>query len=205
MYRIAKRTDAQRVFQLIFRWFSSLLLFAAFVLSIFSVILLDLFFPDSYRSIAMVIPVIALSIAFNGVATVVSVGISLQRKTWLATVALTASAIINTLLNLILIPHYGAMGAALATLFAYIALAAITYMLNQRIYPVPFEIGRFLIALLPGIALYIGSAFLAQSQHFFVAWALRIGALCLYGGYLTLLVKLPECRLKQSTSVRGAT
>jgi O-antigen/teichoic acid export membrane protein len=192
LYSIAKRDDAQRVFQLIFRWFSIILLFAAFGLSIFGTAVLDLFFPVAYHSAAAVIPVIAMSIMFNGVSIVVAVGISLHRKTWLATLSLTSSAIINTILNFILIPHYGAMGAAVATLLAYAALALIDYVLNKRIYPVPFETGRFLIALSIGIALYAGCSLLAPTQQFYIAWAIRIGSLGLYGGCLALLGKLPD-------------
>jgi hypothetical protein len=83
------------------------------------------------------------------------------------------------------------MGAAVATLIAYIALAFITYCGNQRIYPVPFEIGRFIIALLVGIVLYTGSDFLAHSPAIHVAWGIHIGALILYGVCLLLLGKLP--------------
>ena len=79
------------------------------------------------------------------------------------------------------------MGAALSTLLAYMLLAFIAYLINQRIYPIPFEIGRFIVALLVGVALYVGSTFLAQGQTTYVAWGIYICALCLYGGCLALL------------------
>ncbi len=191
MYSIAKRDDAKHVFRLIFRWFSTALLFAAFGLSTLGVIVLDLLFPPSYHSAAPVIPIIAMSMVFNGVNTVLMLGPSLKRKTWLITVSVASSALINTALNLVLIPHYGAMGAAIATLIAYAALALISGVINQRIYPVSFEVGRFLIAMLMGIALYTGSSFLAQTQQFYIAWAIHIAGLGLYGGCLALLGKLP--------------
>ena len=184
LYSIAKRNDAVRVFQLIFRWYAIVALFMAFGLSIVGVIVLDLFFPPSYVSATPIIPVIALSMVFNAINIIVALGISLTRKTWFATIAITSSALINTLLNFVLIPVYGAMGAALATLVAYIALSVISYAINQRLYPVPFEIGRFLLALFVGIALYIGSSWLGQGQSKYVAWGIAIGALVVYGGCL---------------------
>jgi len=191
IYSIAKREDALRVFRLIFRWFSIVSLFTAYGLSIVGVILLDFFFPISYHSSAPVIPVIALSTVFNGVFVVLSVGTSLKRKTWLSTVSIASSALLNTALNFVLIPYFGAMGAALATLIAYMALALISHIINQRIYPVPFEIGRFLIATLIGIALYIGSSFLAQTQGRYVAWGISFGGLVLYGLCLAFLGTFP--------------
>lgn len=191
MFTIAKKDNAERTFQLIFRWFSVVLLFATFGLSIFGIAVLDLFFPTSYHSTGSIIPIIATSIMFNGVFLIVSLGISIRRKTWYSAVLITFSALVNFGLNLYLIPLYGAMGAALATLVAYFVLAVITYFVNQRIYRVPFEIGLFGIALLTGIALYLGSDFLAEMQTLYIAWGIRIGALILYGGCLLLLGRLP--------------
>lgn len=187
MFPIAKRDDAPRVFRLIFRWFSIALLLAAFGLSSIGIIILDLFFPPAYHAAAPIIPIIALSMLFNGIYVVVSVGISLQRKTWLAAIFFTLSALINVGLNLIFIPAYGAVGAAFSTLIAYAALALMGYIANQRLYPVPFEVGKFIVALVVGLALYLGSDTMAQVQEIYVAWSIHFTTLILYGGGLLLL------------------
>src|SRR5258708_22028426 len=79
------------------------------------------------------------------------------------------------------------MGAALSTLIAYVFLALIMYVVNQRIYPIPFEIHIFAIALLVGIAFYAGSSFLAQHQTIYGVCAIYVGSTVLYGGCLVLL------------------
>jgi len=94
--------------------------------------------------------------------------------------------------NLILIPRYGAMGAASSTLIAYIVLAFAAYIVNQRIYPIPFEIGRFIVALFVGVALYVGSSILALSHETYIAWGIYVGALALYAGCLAILGKFPS-------------
>jgi hypothetical protein len=81
------------------------------------------------------------------------------------------------------------MGAALATLFAYIFLACIAYIVNQRIYPVDFETGLFLMALLVGFVLYIMGELLAQGQSLVMGWSLQVGLLCLFAGFLALAGK----------------
>ena len=50
MFTLAKRNDAPLLFRLVFRWFSLILLLAAFALSLLSTLLLQLFFPVSYRA-----------------------------------------------------------------------------------------------------------------------------------------------------------
>ncbi len=201
MFPIAKKDNAKHIFRLIFRWFSFVLLFATFGLSLFGTVVLHLLFPPIYYSATPIIPIIAASIMFNGIFVVVAVGTSLRRKTWLVAIFITFSALLNVGLNIVLIPLYGTMGAAVATLIAYIALALITYIGNQWIYPVPFEIGLFLVALLAGVALYLGGGFLAQTQQIYLAWGIRAGSLILYGGCLVLLGMLPSRRSLQAPVV----
>ncbi len=187
MFSIAKREDARHVFMLIFRGFSLVLLFAAFGLSLFGASALDLLFPPSYHAQSSLIPIIALSTMFNGIFIVVNLGTSLHRKTWLTSLYFIVSALMNVGLNIVLIPVYGTMGAALATLVAYFTLALIAYLFNQRIYPVPFEIGLFLVALGIGILLYLTDNRLAQVQSIVMVWSIHIGALLLYGLCLLFL------------------
>lgn len=193
MFTIAKRKDAAEVFKVVFRWFSIVLLFATFGLSLVAVVILNLFFPTAYHSAASVIPVVATSVMFYGIFNIFSIGASVLRKTWYAVIFTTISALVNVSCNLILIPHYGSMGAAASTLLAYMLLAVIAYIANQRIYPIPFEIGTFSIALIIGVALYIGSSELAQEKVGYIPWAISLCALLLYGGSL-LLLERPNLR-----------
>jgi O-antigen/teichoic acid export membrane protein len=133
---------------------------------------------------------------FYGVFIFVIPGVSILRKTWLVVIFASVAALVNVGLNLVLIPHYGSTGAAVATLIAYAVLALLGYVVNQRIYPVPFETGIFIIALLTGTALYIWSNFLVQAQQTYIARCISFGALGLYGGCLVLLSLLSTWKHK---------
>ncbi len=98
-------------------------------------------------------------------------------------------------MNLALIPLYGALGAALSTLIAYLALALVAYQINQRMYPVAFELERFGSALFVGAAIYIASSILAQHQNMHGMCALFVGALFLYSICLAVLGKIPRWSL----------
>jgi O-antigen/teichoic acid export membrane protein len=198
MFTIAKREDAPYVFQQVFRWFCMVLLLAAFVLALIALAVLDLFFPPSYHSAAPIIPIIAVSTMFFGVYNIFAVGIGVRRKTWVAACIMTLAALVNIGCNFVLIPLYGSMGAALSTLIACVFIALIMYIVNQRIYPVPFEIHIFAIALLVGLAVYVGSSFLAQHQTKYEAYAIYIGATVFYGGCLLLFGKLPARNNKRA-------
>jgi O-antigen/teichoic acid export membrane protein len=184
LFTIAKRKDARRVFQLVFRWYTIALLFSAYVLSLVGMLVLKFIFPAAYGVATPVIPTIALSILFYGLYNYITLGVGLKRKTWLAVIFTTSAALLNVGLNFYLIPHYGSMGAALSTLIAYFVLLIIAYIVNQRLYPIPYEIGKLCLALLIGLGFFLGSSYLAQAQTPLVVCGIYFVGISLYAGYL---------------------
>ncbi len=189
MYSIAKRPDAARVYTLIFRYFGLALLFAAFGLSLLSTLLLDVLFPKSYHSAALVIPIVALSIAWYGAYLMFVTGVAIRRMTVLATIYMTAAALANVGLNLILIPRFAAMGAAASTLVAYVLLAIVAYLVNRRIYPIPFEIGRFVLAVLLGAGIFTAAYVAAQVLGTWARWPLSGAGLVMFAVCLIVIAQ----------------
>jgi len=198
MYAIAKRDDAAHIYKLVFRWWSNVLLFAAFGLSLLSSIVLELLFPPAYHSSEPVIPVIALSTMFIGVSYIFMIGANIRRKTVYEFFYVLLAATVNLLLNLFLIPYFGAMGAAVSTLIAYALLVVVAYVMNQRIYPIGFEVGSFTWKIVIGAALYIGSSLLAHGRKPLVSWSISIVALIIYGVVLMVLAGVSIQQLIQS-------
>lgn len=67
-------------------------------------------------------------------------------------------AVLNLILNYILIPRFGMQGAAIATLLSFIVSVSLGYIFGKRVFPIPFpgkEVLKILTAaLLMGICLY---------------------------------------------------
>jgi O-antigen/teichoic acid export membrane protein len=197
MFAIAHREDAAHVFRLVFRWFGLAVLLIAFVLALIATIMLNTLFPPSYHPAAPIIPIVSLSIVLYGIYTIFTVGTGVHRKTWFVALVMTLAALINVAANLVLIPLCGSLGAALSTLIAYILLTVMMYIVNQRIYPLPFETGLFLVALLLGIAIYTGADVLAQNQAVYAIYAIYISSIVLYAICIITLEKLAEQRDKR--------
>jgi len=186
LYAIAKRDDAARIFAVVFRYYGLVLLFLTFGFSLASTAILFLLFPSPYHAAASIVPVVALSIMFYGVFDMFCIGIGIRRNTWYAVLLTGLAATTNVVCNLALIPRYGAMGAALATLIACVVLAGIAYIVNQRIYPIPFEIEKLGVALLVGVAMYLGAGVVARHDRY-VRETIYLAALGLYGIFLLFL------------------
>ncbi len=110
------------------KYFLALSIPAVFGLSILSEKLLVIF---STRQIAdhsyYIVPLVALSILFFGAYVIVAQILALKKKTHIGGITWLVAALLNFGLNLILIPHFGIMGAAITTLLAYFFVFTTTW------------------------------------------------------------------------------
>jgi O-antigen/teichoic acid export membrane protein len=131
--------------------------------------------PPFYDA-SQVVPFIALSFALWGCLSVVSAPFYLRDRTkWLG--SLTAlSGLANLLLNYLLVPGYGMMGAATATLICYAALFLVTAFIGRRYYPITYEWSRIIKIFLAAGAVYAGSLFITNDSEI-IAGVLKLFSL----------------------------
>ena len=88
-----------------------------------------------------------------GAYIVIAIGVGRARRTQFNWVVTGAAAAVNVALNFALIPTYGMMGAAIATVAAYTTMAVGMAWWSQRIYPVPYQWRRVATAALAAVAI----------------------------------------------------
>jgi len=99
----------------------------------------------SYWSGLAIVPIVTLGYLFNGLYFVMLAPLMLDKRTGAVSAATWSGAVVNLLLNWLLIPRLGMMGAAWATLAAYVAMAAAVWALGRSSRPVPYEWKRLSI------------------------------------------------------------
>jgi O-antigen/teichoic acid export membrane protein len=113
----------------------------------------------------VIVPIIMLAYIGFGVYANFVVGIYLKRKTIYLPFVTCVGALVVVLVNLILIPRYGIMGAAWATFLAYYAMAATLYFVSRRLYYIPYEIGRIMkLILVYAVLFFLGYNVLADAS-----------------------------------------
>lgn len=105
-----------------------------------------------------IVPVILFGYLFNGLYVIFTAGIFIKEKSIYVPFITGIGAAVNIGVNFALIPSMGMMGAAIATLAAYFAMASSLYVVTQKIYRIEYEFGKmfriFSIILLVGAAYY---------------------------------------------------
>ena len=129
------RTVYSRIFTL---WFFVLAMTGLFI-SLFAKELLILFTPKAYWSAAQSLVMVTAGIVVYGTTQITSIGISLQKKTYLLTRGAIIAAVANLVLNILLVPKFGAVGAGFATLLSYTLLTSSFLYWTQKFHPIPLE------------------------------------------------------------------
>ncbi len=153
-YSIEDEKSAKRAYSFVLTYLMFIAAWAAVGLSLFAPWLAHLLGRNpGYWPAADAIPALAYSSVFFAGFIVVTIAIGRTRQTKFNWIATTAAAVFNFALNLWLIPAYGMLGAAYATLAAYILLMLVRTWNAQKLYPVSYQWRRVTTILLAAGAL----------------------------------------------------
>ena len=98
--------------------------------------------PDLREGAAAILPWIALSGLMNGMMTYYfHEAFTLTRRTGVMAAIMAGAAVLNLVLNLLLLPHFGLIGAAMATVLAYFGALCTCILLGRRYFVLPVPLG----------------------------------------------------------------
>jgi O-antigen/teichoic acid export membrane protein len=136
--------------RILLHWFLLLTIVGCF-LSVFAKELLAITSPPAYWPAANILVVAVLGVVFLGTTQITAVGISIERQTRIFAFTAWIGAVANFVLNLLLIPVLGALGAATATTLTHLGLSGAYLYWTQRLHPLPLQWGQLTIVFLAGV------------------------------------------------------
>lgn len=139
---------ARLLFAKVFTYFMAIALVAFLLLSFFLPYILSTpvfgrrLLRADYLAGMSIIPIVLFAYIFQGMYTNFIAGIYIKERNKVLPYITGLGALVNVLVNILLIPMIGIMGAAVATLAAYMVMAYAIYGQAQKVYPVNYEWGR---------------------------------------------------------------
>jgi O-antigen/teichoic acid export membrane protein len=176
-----RNDDALRlIFRKVLTYFIVISGFATLLLTAFSRELLWLLAPPSFMAAGEVLPLVAFGYMFWSIYQILHTTFFLKHKTILVFYAGLFAAVLNTLLNLVLVPVYGFVGAGWSTLCTYAALALYAYRYGQRLHRIDYELGRVAAATGLAVCLFLAARLTERLDPAYVAYTVSLKAmLCL--------------------------
>jgi O-antigen/teichoic acid export membrane protein len=138
-YSIDDDREAGRTYSFVLTYVVYVCCWLALGLGLLAPWLLKLITTEPFYPAQNVVAPLAFGVAAFGAYVVVQIGTGRARQTrsnWLVT---GAAAAVDIALNLVLIPPYGRMGAAVATVSAYTLLFVMMAWRAQCVFPVPYQ------------------------------------------------------------------
>ena len=132
-------TDRSEFFSKVFAGFQGILFMAASALILFSKLVTDILLADSYYESWRYIPILTLAMVYSSLVTFMGSIYMVGKKSIYSFLTAAVGAVVNIVLNLILIPHWSAMGAAVATFVSYFVVMIIRSIDTRRL--VRFKLG----------------------------------------------------------------
>ncbi len=189
-YSIRDDGEARRAYAAIVTWFVAGCAFVVAGMWLFSRwIVRALAAPEffgSYEAIGL----IATGVTLYALYMVLVVILGRTGRTEFNFPATISALVVNLVLNLILVPPLGIVGAGLALVASYLVVVALMYGLTQRLFPVPYEWSRLARVVLTTAAIVLLGELLLPTAGAIgllsriVLWA-TYPALLLLGGFFT--------------------
>lgn len=172
-------------------WFFALVFVGAF-LAIFCYEALYLLTPPSYWGAAPALGILVMGLVLSGTTQITALGISLERKTHFLAIAAWIAALANFLLNLILIPRWGALGAGFATCVSYGVLTGLFFIWSQKLHPIPVEKAKLIYLLFLVVAIGVLSVYFASLSWSVGLLAIKVSLLLLVilGAWIMRIIDL---------------
>lgn len=152
--------DNKRFYSKVLLYTSYIVMFGIVGISLFSFEIIKVISSSkAYWDAVIIIPVLSLAIFFTNMKEVTVYGLHIAKKTRIIGIIVIASTILSLVLNFLLIPVWDITGAALATLVSQFVYWYACYFYSQKVFYVPYEIGKITLMLIVGAVLSFSSLF----------------------------------------------
>ena len=139
-FSLEKDVDSRQVYARILNYFTVFCLVIFLTVSLFADFFkLILLRDQQYWEALFIVPILLMANLFSGVYQNLSMWYKLSGRTLYGMWFSIFGAALTIGLNVLLIPYFGYVGSAWATLICYFVMSVISYVVGQRNYYIPYE------------------------------------------------------------------
>lgn len=141
-YSNVDNPEAKKQYSSVLNLMYVLLAGIAFIISLFAKEIVQLMAAPAYALAYEPMRDMMFAQVIYAISTITSYGIYFKKKSGYALISTTIAAVVNLVLNFMLIPKFGIAAAAATTLVGYVIMFLINYVVSQKLYPCDYGIRR---------------------------------------------------------------
>lgn len=154
MYKVIELKEGDRIYARFCTYLAVVLVFAGLGLSLVIPGVMRIVPSREYFEAHTVVPIVVLGYMLRELSDYFRGILYITKRTSFVGLTVVITAGVGTVLYLVLIPTYGMMGAALATLLTFGFMAGAMLFFAQRQKRIPYEFGRIISLFLVGAGIY---------------------------------------------------
>jgi O-antigen/teichoic acid export membrane protein len=155
IYRMMNAPDNKRFYAKLLTYYTYGTMIFALAMMVFGMEITKLFARRvEYFDAWYIFPFIIYSIVFGMMKDVATTGLSISKKTKVIAATVIITAVLNLILNIVLIRLFGNQGAALSKMLSMMVFFALTLYYAQKVFPIPYEMKRIAMMLLTAAGIY---------------------------------------------------
>lgn len=144
---------------------------------------------EYYAGSSLILPLITGLLTY-GLYFITVAGLFIKKKTKTISIIIIIAAGMNVIMNMILIPELGTLGAAIATLISYFFYFFVTLLLSKKYIKIKFNFRAMLVYLISSIIMLLVISNLYLSKHMILNLCLMmVLGIIIYSGLVLLLIK----------------
>ncbi len=158
-YSIVDDDEARRAYSAVVTWFVALMALVVTGIWLVAPWIIRIFAAPEYFEAHEAVGPVAAGTALYAIYMVLLVVLGRTGRTEFNFPATVAGVAVNIGLNVLLLPIWGIVGAAVSLCVSYFVVVGLMYLFTQRLFPVPYEWGRLLrIVVATAVLIAIGAA-----------------------------------------------
>ncbi len=174
--RVADVSHAKKSFKKVFNAYVIFGGILGFFVILFSPEIFKIFINKSYHEAIKIVFFGVISNYLYGIFNIINLSFYVKKRAGNIAFAVGLGAILNIVLNLILIPRYGIYGAGIASILAFGLIVVFNFVVAEKTYPVGYN---FILVIIPVIMLVLIAAIPFFVQYELYQTFLKIGLLCI--------------------------
>jgi O-antigen/teichoic acid export membrane protein len=180
IYKLMNEPNNKRFYSKVLTYSGFAIMFLVVIISAFGKeIVMLLAQKKEYWNAYMIIPFLSFGLFFGSLRDTLFTGLSFAKKSKVSAAITISSAVINVLLNIVLIFYFHSIGAAIATLLAQFIYFSLVWKYSQKYYFIPFETYKIFKIFLTGALLTI-AAMIANYLPLLPALGIKIVLISLF-------------------------
>ena len=138
--------DAKYQYKRVLSFYYMILMITCIIVTMWGKEIIELMSNSAYGAAYLLLPGLLFGQVMYGISVIVGYGLSFTKRTNYILAANVIGALLNIVLNILLIPSFGPEAAAYTTYIGYFVMAILLYVFGQKFYPCDYGIVKLIIS-----------------------------------------------------------